>query len=947
MTDTSSLFTTYPLHNAYPVTALPTSVSPLPNGNLSPPNAVDEEEYTIKCICGYNDDDGNTVFCEKCDTWQHIECYYHGKKVPDVHFCTDCAPKDTFTDINADKARERQRRARELLEGGGDRRLKRPNSKAQKKKHRDTLTNNDQPNGHTNHERQDPLTNGRDQPPPAKKAKTTHRPSGSIASLNGESRKRAPSNVQSYPSPSKSPQELYRYPIIPQYTSAFLELYDQDEGDTNAKDNEHTIRGSLALSVCKAEPSLDASHPDNANNDKTRLTRTDSNWNNRSWPSVRIEEVRGKETEFDGRIPKWKLLRLQSDVQKDTIVGEIRGQIGTLDEYCQQLTGPNRWKDLSHPDPFVFFHPHMDVYIDSRRSGTQFRYIRRSCVPNVTMRSYITPDDEIHHCFVAKHDISAGAELTASWYLPPQFLVNDAARDEKEQLSFQERCDYISRVLANFGDCACGQTKCPLDGFDRRSSMKAPDPPKPAVGRKKKTKTKSVVSPLGTGLATNSRAGSETIKGQDEDDDRRSSSGSSRNEARSRDLTPQGGALLDEPPMLGAGLTQREIRKIQALEKAQKEQSQKGEKKQKKRPSGASNMNTPNTGTSKQLGTDFKSYSGSPPPSRALKDVSNRSTPSKPAPKQSRPTYVSTSVQTEPEQCEPEMPPPKRRKFCTPTQRLLKKLLHHRTQCAAASSSSGSEPTRQNEQLEDVEMKDATTSVSTSPKSAKSAKSSPTSPVFESLPQASLNAQAPLPSQAAHTYKIHGVFKAPAPRLNLSSLPPVPAFTSTVSTTPGSSASNTTPTIAQSPGPLGVISTNLSMAGAAVVTPSPAKKKLSLGDYMSRRKESATPSAEKLALNLSGSIEGEKERTGSESKSEPDVTRKSSDAAPPSETAIDVVRARATENEQVIEDIPMVDAADSVPAQTEATTEPNSTPNPISAEVQNVLSSLQQMQHRA
>ena len=36
----------------------------------------EEDSSTIKCICGFSDDDGNTVLCEKCDTWQHIVCYY-------------------------------------------------------------------------------------------------------------------------------------------------------------------------------------------------------------------------------------------------------------------------------------------------------------------------------------------------------------------------------------------------------------------------------------------------------------------------------------------------------------------------------------------------------------------------------------------------------------------------------------------------------------------------------------------------------------------------------------------------------------------------------------------------------------------------------------------------------------------------------------------------------
>ena len=39
-----------------------------------------EEVYLIKCICGRPEDDGNTVYCETCDTWQHIECYYPNER---------------------------------------------------------------------------------------------------------------------------------------------------------------------------------------------------------------------------------------------------------------------------------------------------------------------------------------------------------------------------------------------------------------------------------------------------------------------------------------------------------------------------------------------------------------------------------------------------------------------------------------------------------------------------------------------------------------------------------------------------------------------------------------------------------------------------------------------------------------------------------------------------
>lgn len=71
----------------------------------------DEELSIIKCICGYDDDDGSTVLCEKCDMWQHIVCYYDSvHAVSDIHECVDCLPRL----IDAERAAEKQRQHREL-----------------------------------------------------------------------------------------------------------------------------------------------------------------------------------------------------------------------------------------------------------------------------------------------------------------------------------------------------------------------------------------------------------------------------------------------------------------------------------------------------------------------------------------------------------------------------------------------------------------------------------------------------------------------------------------------------------------------------------------------------------------------------------------------------------------------------------------------------------------
>ncbi|KIW95320.1 uncharacterized protein Z519_03904 [Cladophialophora bantiana CBS 173.52] len=898
----SSLLTTHPASHHYPVTAAPSLASPLPNGSPSDSNLQEEEEYTIKCICIYADDDGNTVYCPKCDTWQHIECYYHGKKVPEEHFCADCSPRD----LDAKKATERQRRHREALDGG-DRKVKRPNSKSQRKKHKDTSATAEQVNG-WHHDRHESVASVRDGPP-AKKPKTSHRTSGSVISTNGESRKRAASTAQSYPSPSKSPQDLFRFPAIPTYTTDFLELYQRDEGNTNARDNEQTIQATNTVFAWRTDPSLVVSSPGQQPNAKTPFVRANQPLDQNTWPEVSVETIQKRDIEYDGRYPTWRFLRVQSSVKKDEIVGEVRGQVGMLEEYCQQKSSSNRWQELRHPDPFVFFHPHMDIYIDSRKSGTRFRYLRRSCRPNVTLKTFVS-DNETRHCFVASKDIPAGAELTTMWFLDSAMF----AADDSEQAQ-NRRLDWVSRVLANFGDCACDAgPACLLAPFDRRYPAKSLEgASKEKGGRKKKSKMNHTISPFSTGHATNSRAGSEPKVLDDEDQfDHRSTSESSRSGMLSRDITPVNVAALDADPVLGSSLTARELRKIQMAEKAfaqreqeKRDQSGQGQQRKKKRTSGGSTLNTPSANASKQLGHQFTSHPttpsshplkfGSPPPPRGSA-ARGKSTdaPSRVDVRIQRPVYVSVAVQTDPEESEMPMPPPaKRRKFCTPTQRLLRKVLEYHVRHGQQCPGQSSPPSDSRTQIvvlpaktEDVEMKDATERVDT--RSVMDTEPNGQSPAGSSSP---INAGAdtyPLPSQAAHTFK---AFRSPsAPKLHLATLPPVPAFPSSATSASSSSTTATTPGLttsatAQSPIPMTSASTvSYPLAINNVVTPSPARKKLSLGDYMSRRLAS-TPSVEKSQSQADlGTGEGEPPKAMAEAgQHSPETTESAPDNAGPAE----------------------------------------------------------------
>jgi uncharacterized protein len=894
MTDTSSFVATHQLPQQFPVTA-PSLPSPLVNGSLSDTNGQDEEDYTIKCICAYTDDDGNTVLCEKCDTWQHIKCYYHGEDVPDEHFCADCRPRE----LDGKRATERQRRARE--QGvGGDRKIKRPSSKGQKRRTKEHGPNGEQTNGWHGHERHDSVMSSRDQQPPQKKAKTAHRNSGSIASLNGtpnfsETRKRASSNVQSYPSPSKSPQDLYHFPSVPKYTTDFLELYERDEGGENVTADARNIYDMQAMNKIRAwhaDPQALAEENGRPNTEPPFIN-TETAFSPSRYPQVSLEIARGKE-EWDGVLPSWRYLRLQTDVSKNDLVGEIAGEVGLLQEYSRPGQS-NRWQELHHPDPFVFFHQHMNIYIDSRKFGTKFRYLRRSCRPNLTLKTYVSRDGEYHHCFVASRDIAANTELTASWHYPTG-RFNDERDDDQERQ--RKQIEWVSHLLANFGDCACDRTtqQCLLAPVDRRYTSKQLDSAsKQTNGRKRKTKPKHAISPLSTGQATNSRAGSEAVKGLDDDEqsDRRSVSGSSRSGPGSRDMTPTNHVgLLDAEPVLGPGLSARERRKIEAQEKAFRrlEKDQTVQKKTKKRTSGGSNLNTPTASNHYQTGQDVNGYpitptagnyvsradgrlqqmSGSPPPfnpsdsrhqqaqSMSTTGVAVNSTKRN---SYIRRLYVDASVQTDPEEPE-ETPPLKRRKYLTPTQRLLRRVHEDRMRyeqqqqgiCARTSSTSpspvdirGQSPLVQRVDC-DIEMKDVALSAKSSSAGSPMLSRSPLPfPSANSLNSSPL----PLPSQAAHS---HRTFAPPeGRRLQLNTLPPVPTFptdTSNAVTTPSAS----TPALATplaSHASFGFSTGSSSYPGltGSFVAPSPVKKKLSLADYKNRRSTIASTSVAEKSVD--------------------------------------------------------------------------------------------------
>ncbi|KAJ6172327.1 hypothetical protein N7470_001394 [Penicillium chermesinum] len=840
MTDTSSLAITHATTDPYPVAAPPGSPVAA-NGTLSDSGAPDEEEpYTIKCICAFDEDDGSTVFCEGCETWQHIICYYPDKRVPDVHNCVDCEPREL--DNRRATERQRQRRMRERSEDG-DRR-KRSSAKAVKKKKEGDINGF----GHQRAESGAPLF--------------LAFPLFLLTLAKGA---HLPLSRRALPS---------RPPPHPLYSPEFLHLYDRDENYVDM-DSNLFVKVSLvgdAASWVKDPEAL--ARVTNGRRAEGIFNRSDAALDRSHWPTLTTDTITDSSLELGGLHPTWKILKTQDAVRKDDIVGEINGKVGIFDDYC--LDPRNRWSELRHPEPFVFFSSHLPLYIDARGEGSVLRYSRRSCRPNVTMKIYITNDVEYHFCFVAKEDIAPGSEITIMWYLDAQLSEssNGLVKQESGDSAADAAAACISNTLANFGGCACNNP---------------PDVAKQSNGKRKKTtKSKPGASPRESGRASTSRAGSESSKHHAEEDlaaDSRSTSGSTRGRQTSRDISPAASVVASE-------LSTRERRKIADAEKQfqQLEHDQRSTtSRKKKRASGTSAQSPSNVTTSTQT-AQFPSQRGSGKlsqldttagqsrsPISAMSPghipAGRQGSPRKPSGSNTpfarsplrRPTYVDAITQTDPDEDESISASSRPRPSFVPlTMRLLKRFSMDRMrsedttrrQLSSAGSDSvagvdlssplaGSPPSAHTNA--DIAMADADDAKSTPRPSTATDVEMEDSPIAADTStehKPGVPSKPPLsppwPSTVAHNTPLPGS-TTPTNRANLRvTMPPPSSFPLQAAqvVSPASTASIASPSTvdAASPHPI---------PSAVAPTPTPTRKKLSLGDYLSRKGSLTTPTSEK------------------------------------------------------------------------------------------------------
>ncbi|KAI1339486.1 hypothetical protein F5Y15DRAFT_415889 [Xylariaceae sp. FL0016] len=861
-----------------PVPALPSHVS----SKAQAP--AEEEPYTIKCICDFTDDDGNTIYCEVCDTWQHIECYYphsmeEALREDFSHSCVDCNPR-----LLVDRERAQQRQAvRQNKTNSAEILERKPKSKPTSKTHKKKTKPNDLGvNGNSPSDTMPKNMNETSSAHSHKKSKSVHRPSQSISSQNP---KRSPSYGQKNgnphahpPSPATTPPDLPHEFEIHGFSPGFLDLYRENQ-DVSIVPTNSFARLQISDVLSSWLRNHDKLREETGCGFKEVFRELPGDINStKASPRVTDKSMTvGTET------VRWQYLTSPQAVGKDVPLIELNGQIGIQKNYCEDPE--NRWHDLTSPLPFVFFHPMLPIYIDTRREGSKARYVRRSCKPNAQMDTFLLNGSEYRFWLMSDRPIVANEQITIPWdfRLPKnvahRWLQLLGLSDESDhQPEYNERdletyhtiAGWVHAILSEYGGCACDLgPDCAFARFHRNyiSRINGREKSRPKKPRKLKPTN---ISPTSTGHATNSRAPSEGHG----DDGMENDSGSSRSKPPSRDITPAPRQGSFDTLGVLTELTDRDKRKVQMVEDSFRRMEQQQPPRKKKRISdGASSSSTVKSksktnGASERRYVDAGTRTSKSPTSAVSpgnvgppKQYGNRGSvpiPSRHSSQGPRPEYTDASTQTDPVEGEwfsasRQSPKPKKRVVS-----LSKRLLENRHRLradeeqrrrtvAASPGSVASALVRMELDSPTTPQSPTTLATAATPKPSKddSGVSIAAKEEAADIPMSDAPVLSPTDDKVSSIDTSSAARKVgtKSPELRVQ-LPPVPAFSS-----PSVTSSATTPVLAtgnliQSP-----FANNLPSpfappsANGAAVQPSPVKKKLSLSDYTKSRMNKAAAAA--------------------------------------------------------------------------------------------------------
>lgn len=408
------------------MTENPTILSPsgpsqppsLANSTTTPEDAEDSSGE-INCICEISEDDGFTICCDKCDTWQHLVCVeLTDENLPAEYYCPKCLPRS----LDVSKAKEIQRHRREELAKRSHKK-KKPAATSHKKKEHTNGSNGNVP-GRVSTATEKAVSGYGKLPSP----KETHQP----PSRKRNHRALQSTNTTGSHPPSQFPAVgsvgfsnnnvtvLPGSPNIPFSTQGGETGNDTDYDKSDKKYKQDFIdissdpdqyAGRTVQNFIENLASSTSEHP--ALPGELRMYYAHEKFESIELPKTSVRRLPDTSKVYSGsEHPRWSLV-LETSVSPGELVTIYKGEVVLAKS--RQNESKNQLDVLRSPKLYVLFHPSLPIYIDARKWGSSARFIRRSCRPNLEIRTVVVDHSQVCFGLFAKNAIRAGTQLTLSW----------------------------------------------------------------------------------------------------------------------------------------------------------------------------------------------------------------------------------------------------------------------------------------------------------------------------------------------------------------------------------------------------------------------------------------------------------------------------------------------------------------------------------------------------
>lgn len=434
----------------------------------------DEDSGIILCICGFEEDDGFTIQCERCNVWQHAQCVDISEdEVPDIYYCDKC-DQNPHRVVDVRAAVERQQRIvnGEQHEKEQKEQQLRPPTKPQRRKGSKGkgLNNN---NSNNNAESDTSST-------------TTMTANNNDATNNNEN------NVNDLPRPTLPPAPPRRG------RGKRLTVQASKAGDDAASESEHdqdiskyfTSASSyksffVKADICKIPRSLKTKMEEYLATTALELCQhddqcsflTSQEFNHITPAKVTVKfAYENQKQKFYG-FSKFGLFA-ETPIPRDRFLIEFVGDLMQLEDYKRNPI--NQYRFFGCAKAGVLFYEKLRLAIDGRLVGSEASFIRRSCRPNVKVSAVVVDDKVLRFAAFATEPIKSGTEITMGWDWDPRHPVTKLLEQGPDALNKVERECLLrtSDMIRERGmDCACNnQQDCVMIQM-RRAGMVANDRP--------------------------------------------------------------------------------------------------------------------------------------------------------------------------------------------------------------------------------------------------------------------------------------------------------------------------------------------------------------------------------------------------------------------------------------------------------------------------------------